>query len=112
MKILSKSDFNEKKSKFLQSLPYLRLIVFSLIIFGGLLGVRLYLTNLLATSGVRLTATTQRIEELEVKNSKLQNEISSFGSVSRISKEAKKLGFEPVGEVKILTSTEPLVQKP
>lgn len=112
MKILSKSDFSEKKSKFLQSLPYLRLIVFSLIIVGGLLGIKLYLTNLLATSGVRLTATAQRIEDLEAKNSKLQNEISSLGSVSRISEEAKKLGFEPVEEVKVLTSTEPLAQKP
>lgn len=112
MKILSRSELKEKKSKFLQSLPYLRLIVFSLVVIGGLLGVKLYLTNLLATSGVRLTATTQKIEDLELKNSKLQNEISSLGSISRVSKEAEKLGFKPVEEVKILTSTEPLAQKP
>jgi len=112
MKILGKSDINDKKNRFFQSLPYLRLIGFSLIIFVGLLGVKLYLTNLLTTSGVRLTATSQKVEVLEVKNSKLQNEISSLGSVSRISKEAKKLGFEPVEEVKVLTSTEPLAQKP
>ena len=112
MKILTKSDFKNKKNKILHTLPYLRMIVFSLVIIVGLLGVKLYLTNLLATSGVRLTATTQKIEVLEMKNSKLQNEISSLGSIDRISKEAKKLGFKPVENVKILTSTEPLAQKP
>ena len=112
MKILTKSDFKNKKNKILNTLSYLRLIVFSLLIIVGLLGVRLYLTNLLATSGIRLTATTQKIKGLELKNSRLQNEISSLGSIDRISKEAKKLGFRPAENVKILTSTEPLAQKP
>ena len=112
MKILSKSDLTEKKNKFLLALPYGRLIVFMLLIFVGLLGVKLYFTNLLATSGVRLTATSQKVEILGVKAAKLENQISSLGSISRLQKEAKKLGFKPAERVEILTSPEPLAQRP
>ncbi len=112
MKILSKDELGEKKNKFIQALPYFRLIGLLLILFVGLLGVKLYFTNLLATSGVRLTATTRKIEDLELKKAKLENEISLLGSISRLQKEAKKIGFEPSEKVEVLTQPEPLAQKP
>lgn len=112
MKILNKDELNEKKRKFIQSLPYFRFIWLLLLIMVSMVGVRLYFTNLLATSGVRLTATAQKIENLEKEKNKLENEISELGAVSRLQKEAKKLGFEATKKVEVLTTPKPLAQKP
>lgn len=76
------------------------------------MGVKLYLTNLLATSGVRLTATTQKIERLEKEKIKLENKVSRLGAVSRLQREAKKMGFEATKKVEVLTALKPLAQKP
>ncbi len=113
MRVLNKKSYQAAKNKIpLLSLPYSRMILLLVIVLISLVGVKLYLTNLLATSGVRLTATTQKIERLEDEKAKLENEMSRLGAVSRLQKEAKKLGFLPTEKIKLLTKPAPLAQKP
>lgn len=113
MRVLNKESCLAAKNKiFLLSLPYSRLLWLLLIVLISLLGVRLYLTNLLATSGVRLTAITQKVEKLEDDKFKLENDISKLGSISKIKKEAEKLGFKPINKVELLTKPKPIAQKP
>lgn len=112
MKILNRDDFGEKKKRIANFLPYFRLISFLFVIFIVFLGIKLYFTNLLATSGVQLTATAQRIEKLEKENVKLENEISRLGSVSRLQSEAKKQGFKLQEKVQVLVTPRPVAQKP
>lgn len=112
MKVLSRSKFNEKKNRIIHALPYFRLIWFLFLVLIILVGVKLYFTNLLATSGVRLTATTQKIEKLEKDKARLENKISALGAVSRLKEEAKKLGLVYTKRIEVLSQPEPLAQKP
>ncbi|MCH8821238.1 hypothetical protein IID23_01820 [Patescibacteria group bacterium] len=112
MKILSRDDLNEKRKRLATVLPYFKFICLLVILLIGLFGVKLYFTNLLATSGVQLTATTVKIEKHEADIAKLENEISKLGSMKRIQKEAKKLGFGDTEKVQILKSQDPVAQKP
>lgn len=112
MKILSRNELNEKRKKLAAVLPYFRFIWILMILLIGLFGVKLYFTNLLATSGVQLTATTVKIEKHEADIAKLENEISKLGSMRRIQNEAKKLGFEDTEKVQFLKSQDPVAQKP
>ena len=110
--MISKNELSDKKKKIVAFLPYFRFIWFLFLIFVILVGLKLYFTNLLATSGVRLTATTQKIEKLEEEKAKLENQISKLGSITRLQKIAKKTGFVEPEKVEILTAPEPLAQKP
>ena len=110
--MISKNELSDKKKKIAAFLPYFRFIWFLLIILVVLVGVKLYFTNLLATSGVRLTVTTQKVAKLEEEKAKLENQISKLGSITRLQKTAKKMGFVEPERVEILTAPEPLAQKP
>ncbi len=112
MRMLNEEKLYEKKKKFIHKLPYYRFIWLLLLVLIILVGVKLYFTNLIATSGVRLTATTQKIEKLEKEKGRLENEIGRLGAVSRLQKEAKKMGFVIPEKVEVLTTPEPLAQKP
>jgi cell division protein FtsL len=113
MRVLSRKSYQAAKNKIsFLSLPYSRVFLLLLVVIISLVGVKLYLTNLLATSGVRLTATSQKIERLEDEKVRLENEISRLGAVSRLQKEAKKLGFLPTKKIELLTKPKPLAQKP
>ena len=107
-----KKNTDEKKKRFIFKLSHGRFIWFLFLVFVILVGLKLYFTNLLATSGVRLTATTQKIEKLEEEKAKLENQISKLGSIARLQKIAKKTGFVEPEKVEILTAPEPLAQKP
>ncbi len=112
MKILSREDLNEKRKKLASALPYFRFIWLLVILLIGLFGIELFFTNLLATSGVQLTATTSKIENHETDIAKLENEISKLGSMKRIQKEARKLGFGDTEKIQLLKSQDPVAQKP
>lgn len=112
MRIISKDELNEKRKQFIHALPYFRFIFLLFLILIIIAGVKLYFTNLLATSGVQLTATNQKIEQLEEEKVKLEVAISKLGSVARLQKEAEKMGFSAHTKVEELTPPKPLAQKP
>lgn len=112
MKILSRDNLNDKRKRLANALPYFRFIWLLVILLTGLFGADLYFTNLLATSGVQLTATVTKIENHEAGIEKLENEISKLGSMKRIHEEAKKLGFGDTEKVQLLKSQDPVAQKP
>ncbi|MEX0616525.1 MAG: hypothetical protein WD231_01770 [Candidatus Woykebacteria bacterium] len=113
MKILSKEKISEQKNKILRFLPYPKAILFLIAFLFLLVGIKLYFTNLLATSGVRITATSQKIEKLEKEKADLENKISDLGSIYKLQKEAKKIGLKGSDRVEVLTvPNKPLAQKP
>jgi cell division protein FtsL len=72
---------------------------------------RVVLGNVLATSTERLVAANKQIDLLEEENTRVENQISSLTSISKIETEAKKIGLVKADNVEILHPSEPIASR-
>ncbi|MDP2671577.1 MAG: hypothetical protein Q8P13_03950 [bacterium] len=85
---------------------------FLAILVVGLLLAKIFVSNQLATTGGLASAYSTELQELKSENERLGNQVSSLGSVAKISKAAKKLGFVPIRQVQIYRSSSGLALLP
>lgn len=64
-----------------------------------LLGANLFVSNILATTGERLTQLTQRKDNLITQNNQLRSQILSLGSLELIYNKAVNQGFQNTQEI-------------
>lgn len=96
------------KNKFKLAKPVFTIL---LIIFAGLLLIRVILFNFLATSGQRFAAANQQIETLKEENQRIENSISVQTSMRKIESFAEKNGFVKVENIEILTPSTPIANR-
>ncbi len=82
-----------------------------LVLVAGLIFTRVVLSNILATSGQRLSAANQEIKLLENENQAFENEISKLNSLAGAERFAQKRGFVKTTNVKILTPQSPIAKR-
>lgn len=81
-------------------------IIISLVVF--LVFIQLVISHRLATRGERLRQLEIEAKQLEKENSILAEEINQAGSLSRITQEAKNLGFVRANQILHLTPQIPV----
>lgn len=60
------------------------------------------LTNMSAASTFKLTDQRKKVEELTLKNKKIETELANQESISRLEEEARLMGLVPIGRVKYI----------
>lgn len=60
------------------------------------------LTNMSAASTFKLNDQRKKVEELSLKNKKIENELANQESISRLEEEARLMGLVPIGRVKYI----------
>jgi cell division protein FtsL len=98
-------DKKENRSIFKSVITVLVLFI------AGLIFTRVVLSNILATSGQRLSAANQKVTLLEEENQQLENRISRLNSLSRAEKFANKKGLVKTTNVQLLPSSGPIANR-
>mgnify|MGYP001559615555 CR=1 FL=1 len=70
----------------------------------GLLVSKIFIANQLATTGALASSNSTQLAQLRAGNQRLQNEVSSLGSIAQLYSRAEKLGLKPVSKIEILRS--------
>ena len=104
---MNKNETKKKKPKSVYKLIFSFLIVSVISLFFA----RVVLSNILATSGQRLAAANQKIEQLKEENRRLENDISSLNSLEKIDTFAKDLGFIKTTQTQILVPQVPIASR-
>jgi len=86
----------------------LSIIIIGIVIFLSL--VQLVISHSLATTGEKVRQLELKATQLEKENAVLTEEINKTGSLSRIAKEAEKLGLVKATQVLHLTPEIPVAQ--
>lgn len=85
-----------------------RLIVFLVLFTLGMILVRVYFSNQVAVSGVRVSIYEQKTAQLTQENSDLQNQISLKTSLGYIDSQAQAMGMVKVTRVELLSGVTPV----
>jgi cell division protein FtsL len=70
--------------------------------------VQLFISHRLATSGERVKEFEVRADQIKEENALLEEEVGQMGSLSRVSREAEKLGLVRTSSILYLTSQIPV----
>ena len=82
-----------------------------ILISAGLLFSRVVFSNILATSGQRLSAANLKAKILQEENQKLENGLSQLNSLRRVEKLAQKKGLVKTENVSVLVSPGPIAKR-
>ena len=82
-----------------------------ILISAGLLFSRVVFSNILATSGQRLSAANLKAKILQEENQKLENGLSQLNSLLRVEKLAQKKGLVKTENVSVLVSPGPIAKR-
>ena len=82
-----------------------------ILISAGLLFSRVVFSNILATSGQRLSAANLKAKILQEENQKLENGLSQMNSLLRVEKLAQKKGLVKTENVSVLVSPGPIAKR-
>jgi cell division protein FtsL len=93
------------KKKKIQKFSLMRLVAFLVL---ALFFIQLVIAYNLATQGEELRELELKTQQLERDNLALADEIGQAGSLSRITKEAEKLGMSKISQILNLTSQIPV----
>lgn len=85
--------------------------LFLVIFVIGLAIAQIFVSAGLAGRGQDLAALERQAAELTRQNQELRNQISSFGSLSKVASQAAQLGFGKPQELLYLVPEEPVAQK-
>ena len=102
---------NKRANKTGNKLLFNHTISFLILILASLLFSRVVLSNILATSGQRLSAANLKAKALQEENQKLENKISELNSLSRVEKLAQKKGLVKTENVSVLVAPGPIAKR-
>ena len=103
---------NSNSARKTESKPVLKNTISLLILISAsLLFSRVVFSNILATSGQRLSAASLKAKVLQEENQKLENKISELNSLSRLEKLAAKKGLVKTENVSVLVPPGPIAKR-